>query len=191
MLISRAFLTRLSALAAFAILAFAPQAEGYSRVKDLVEVEGIRDNMLVGYGLVVGLNGTGDSLKNAPFTQQSHPDHAGAAGRQHPRRDDADQERRRRDGDGQPARLRRQGTRIDVSVSAMGDAKNLQGGTLLVTTAVRRRRPDLCARPGPRRDRRLLRARARPPASRAACRRRGASPTAPSWKARPASRWPA
>ena len=43
----------------------------FSRVKDLIEIEGIRDNMLVGYGLVVGLNGTGDSLKNAPFTQQS------------------------------------------------------------------------------------------------------------------------
>src|SRR6202161_3748524 len=53
-------------------LAAAPTpALAFSRVKDLVDVEGIRDNMLVGYGLVVGLNGTGDSLKNAPFTQQS------------------------------------------------------------------------------------------------------------------------
>ena len=43
----------------------------FSRVKDLVEIEGIRDNMLVGYGLVVGLNHTGDSLQNAPFTQES------------------------------------------------------------------------------------------------------------------------
>ena len=46
-------------------------AVAFSRIKDLVEVQGIRDNMLVGYGLVVGLAGTGDSLKNAPFTQLS------------------------------------------------------------------------------------------------------------------------
>src|SRR3954466_14395000 len=42
-----------------------------SRIKDIVEFEGVRDNMLVGYGLVVGLNGTGDSLRNAAFTKQS------------------------------------------------------------------------------------------------------------------------
>ena len=99
---------RLAALVVGAALAAAPvPVLAFSRVKDLVEVQGIRDNMLVGYGLVVGLNGTGDCLKNAPFTQQSHPDHAGAAGRQHPRPDHADQECRRRDGDRQPARLRR------------------------------------------------------------------------------------
>src|SRR5438105_14463000 len=61
---------RLAALVVGAALAAAP-AFAFSRVKDLADVEGIRDNMLVGYGLVVGLNGTGDSLKNAPFTQQS------------------------------------------------------------------------------------------------------------------------
>ena len=42
-----------------------------SRIKDLVDFEGIRENQLVGYGLVVGLNGTGDSLNNSPFTKQS------------------------------------------------------------------------------------------------------------------------
>src|SRR5512143_1410467 len=53
-------------------LAAAPlPVQAFSRVKDLVDVEGVRDNMLVGYGLVVGLNGSGDSLKNAPFTSQS------------------------------------------------------------------------------------------------------------------------
>ena len=46
-------------------------AAAASRIKDIVEFEGVRDNMLVGYGLVVGLNGTGDSLRNAAFTQQS------------------------------------------------------------------------------------------------------------------------
>ncbi|MCB1478705.1 MAG: flagellar basal body P-ring protein FlgI, partial [Rhodobiaceae bacterium] len=41
-------------------------AAGASRIKDLVDIEGVRENQLVGYGLVVGLNGTGDSLNNAP-----------------------------------------------------------------------------------------------------------------------------
>ena len=42
-----------------------------ARIKDIVNIEGVRENQLVGYGLVVGLNGTGDSLGNSPFTQQS------------------------------------------------------------------------------------------------------------------------
>ena len=167
-------------------------ALGYSRVKDLVEVEGIRDNMLVGYGLVVGLNGSGDSLKNAPFTQQSLQTML---------------ERMGVNTRGETMQTKNiaavmvtanlpafaaQGTRIDVSVSALGDAKSLQGGTLLVTHAVRRRRADLCARPGPGRDRRLLGVgRSAQPASRAACRRRDASPTARSSSARSASRSPA
>lgn len=61
---------KLVAAAAVLILVVQPSL-ALSRVKDLVAVEGVRDNMLVGYGLVVGLNGSGDSLKNAPFTQQS------------------------------------------------------------------------------------------------------------------------
>ena len=46
-------------------------AQASSRIKDIVDVEGVRENMLIGYGLVVGLNGTGDSLGNSPFTEQS------------------------------------------------------------------------------------------------------------------------
>jgi flagellar P-ring protein precursor FlgI len=127
------YLIRLAALAVGAALASTP-ALSFSRVKDLVEVQGIRDNMLVGYGLVVGLNGTGDSLKNAPFTQQSIQTML---------------ERLGTNTRGQVMQTKNvaavmvtanlpafaaPGSRIDVSVSAMGDAKNLQGGTLLVTT---------------------------------------------------------
>src|SRR3989344_1149240 len=50
---------------------FAGPTLAASRIKDIVEFEGVRENMLVGYGIVVGLNGTGDSLRNAPFTRQS------------------------------------------------------------------------------------------------------------------------
>jgi flagellar P-ring protein precursor FlgI len=125
---------RLAALAVGAALGGAPvPVLAFSRVKDLVDVQGIRDNMLVGYGLVVGLNGTGDSLKNAPFTQQSIQTML---------------ERLGVNTRGQTMQTKDvaavmvtaslppfagQGTHIDVSVSAMGDAKNLQGGTLLVT----------------------------------------------------------
>mgnify|MGYP003334774397 FL=1 len=63
---------RLVSLALASALVFTPfEAYAFSRIKDLADVEGIRENMLIGYGLVVGLNNTGDSLKNAPFTQQA------------------------------------------------------------------------------------------------------------------------
>ncbi|MEJ0027509.1 MAG: flagellar basal body P-ring protein FlgI [Rhizomicrobium sp.] len=131
----RALYIRLACLILGAALAAAPAPVlAFSRVKDLVEVEGIRDNMLVGYGLVVGLNGSGDSLKNAPFTQQSLQTML---------------ERMGVNTRGTTMQTKNvaavmvtanlppfaaQGTRIDVSVSALGDAKSLQGGTLLVTS---------------------------------------------------------
>src|SRR5215469_18717410 len=116
-------------------LALAPlPAFAFSRVKDLVEVEGIRDNMLVGYGLVVGLSGSGDSLKNAPFTQQSLQtmlERLGVNTR------GSTMQTKNVAAVMVTANLpafAAQGTRVDITVSAMGDAKNLQGGTLLVTT---------------------------------------------------------
>ena len=125
---------RFSAAVFAAVMAVAPQPVfAYSRVKDLVEVQGIRDNMLVGYGLVVGLNGTGDSLKNAPFTQQSLQimlERLGVNTR------GTTMQTKNVAAVMVTANLHAfsaQGTRIDVSVSAMGDAKSLQGGTLLVT----------------------------------------------------------
>jgi len=179
----RALYIRLAAFVLGAGLAAAPmQAFAFSRVKDLVEVEGIRDNMLVGYGLVVGLNGTGDSLKNAPFTQQSLQtmlERLGVNTR------GTTMQTKNVAAVMVTANLpafAAQGTRIDISVSAMGDAKSLQGGTLLVTTlfgtdrsmpSVRDRWRSAASRPA-----------APPKAFRAACRRRGASPTARSWSAK-------
>jgi flagellar P-ring protein FlgI len=57
-------------LLACTLMAFQASA-ATTRIKDIVDFEGVRDNQLIGYGLVVGLNGTGDSLNNAPFTRQS------------------------------------------------------------------------------------------------------------------------
>ena len=104
-----------------------------SRIKDIVEFEGVRDNMLVGYGIVVGLNGTGDSLRNAPFTRQSMEamlERMGINTR------DANLNTQNVAAVMVTARLpafSAAGSPIDATVSAMGDAKSLQGGTLLVT----------------------------------------------------------
>jgi flagellar P-ring protein precursor FlgI len=128
----RSLLIRL--IAAASLLAAAAQpAIASSRIKDLVEVQGIRDNMLVGYGLVVGLNGTGDSLKNAPFTQQSIQTMLERLGVNTRGTIMQTKNVAAVMVTGSLHAFSAQGTRIDVSVSAMGDAKSLQGGTLLVT----------------------------------------------------------
>lgn len=108
-------------------------ALAFSRIKDLADVEGIRENMLIGYGLVVGLGGTGDSLRNAPFTQQAMQTMlerlgVNTRGAQVNTKDVAAV---MVTASLPPFAL--QGGHIDVTVSAMGDAKSLQGGTLLAT----------------------------------------------------------
>jgi len=121
------------ALAAFAMGICLGTAQAASRIKDLVDVEGVRENQLIGYGLVVGLNGTGDTLNNIPFTKQSLTamlERLGVNIRG----------AQLRTGNvaavmvtGNLQAFATQGTRTDVVVSALGDAKSLQGGTLLVT----------------------------------------------------------
>jgi flagellar P-ring protein precursor FlgI len=121
------------ALIAAWVLALLGPAGATSRIKDLANFEGVRQNQLIGYGLVVGLNGTGDTLNNIPFTKQSIQ---------------AMLERMGVNIRGAQIRTGNvaavmvtanlppfgtQGTRIDVTVSSLGDAKSLMGGTLLVT----------------------------------------------------------
>ncbi len=110
-----------------------PAAAQAIRIKDLVEFDGVRGNDLVGYGLVVGLNGTGDGLRNSPFTEEIMSNllerlGVNVTGEQF-----------------QPKNVAavfvtaslppfsRAGGRIDVTVSAIGDAKSLLGGTLVMT----------------------------------------------------------
>ena len=103
------------------------------RIKDLVEFDGVRGNDLVGYGLVVGLNGTGDGIRNAPFTEEIMSNIL---------------ERLGVNVTGEQFRPKnvaavfvtaelppfaRAGSRIDITVSAIGDAKSLLGGTLIMT----------------------------------------------------------
>ncbi|MCR5876012.1 flagellar basal body P-ring protein FlgI [Phenylobacterium sp. J426] len=119
--------------AATALVATAQPALAKSRIKDIVEFEGVRENMLVGYGIVVGLNGTGDALRNAPFTKQSLEamlERLGVNTR------DAQLNTKNVAAVMVTAKLppfAATGSQIDVSVSALGDAKSLQGGSLLVT----------------------------------------------------------
>ncbi len=104
-----------------------------TRIKDIVEIEGVRDNMLIGYGLVVGLNGSGDSLKNSPFTQQSI---IGMLERLGVNIRDEDLNTKNIAAvmvTGTLPPFTNQGARMDVTISALGDSKSLQGGTLLVT----------------------------------------------------------
>ena len=121
-------------IAIMAVLILWPSApNAQSRIKDIVDFEGVRENLLVGYGLVVGLNGTGDSLNSAVFTKESLIGMLERLGVN--ARDDnlkTDNVAAVMVTATLPA-FARQGSRIDVGVSALGDADNLLGGTLLVT----------------------------------------------------------
>jgi flagellar P-ring protein FlgI len=104
-----------------------------SRIKDIVTFEGVRDNMLMGYGLVVGLNGTGDKLTNTAFTEQSL---IAFLERQGVNTRGTSLKTKNVAAVTVTARLpafARTGSQIDVTVSAMGDARDLTGGTLLAT----------------------------------------------------------
>ncbi len=104
-----------------------------SRIKDLASVEGVRENQLVGYGLVVGLNGTGDTLNNSPFTRQSAQAMLERLGLNTRGANMRTANMAAVIVTANLAPFSTQGTRLDITVSSLGDAKSLQGGTLLVT----------------------------------------------------------
>jgi flagellar P-ring protein precursor FlgI len=122
-------------IAAMLLILLAIPAFAQVRIKDIADLEGVRDNQLVGYGLVVGLNGTGDRLRSAVFTRQSLIgvlERLGVNTRDQERQLDT----RNVAAVVVTANLppfSRAGSRIDITVSTLGDATNLTGGTLLVT----------------------------------------------------------
>jgi flagellar P-ring protein precursor FlgI len=123
----------LGLIAAALFLISMPSHAATSRIKDIVQIEGVRDNLLVGYGLVVGLNGTGDSISNSPFTQQSL---IGMLERLGVNVRDQNFKTENVAAVMVTATLppfSTQGSRIDVTISTLGSAKDLRGGTLLVT----------------------------------------------------------
>lgn len=127
------FFYRVAILACLA-LSFTSHPARADRIKDLASVQGIRNNQLIGYGLVVGLDGTGDQTTQTPFTTQSIINMLAQLGTTLPTT--------------QSLQLKnvaavmvtanlppfaRTGQQIDVTVSSMGNAKSLRGGTLLMT----------------------------------------------------------
>jgi flagellar P-ring protein precursor FlgI len=122
-----------TALALAVVAALPGVATAKSRIKDIVAFEGVRENQLIGYGIVVGLNGTGDALRNAPFTKQSLEamlERLGVNVRE------ANLNTKNVAAVMVTAKLppfSAPGAQIDAQVSALGDAKSLLGGTLLVT----------------------------------------------------------
>ena len=118
-------------LLASLVIALPSMAE---RLKDLASIQGVRDNPLIGYGLMVGLDGSGDQTMQTPFTTQSLNNMLGQLGVTVPA--------------GTNMQLKnvaavmvtatlppfaRPGQTIDITVSSLGNAKSLRGGTLLMT----------------------------------------------------------
>jgi flagellar P-ring protein precursor FlgI len=130
---ARAALLAMASVAALAAPIATPNAWAGPRIKDVADFEGVRENQLVGYGLVVGLAGTGDSLRNSPFTRQSL---ASMLERLGVNASNGNLNTRNVAAVMVTANLppfASQGSRIDVTVSALGDARSLAGGQLLVT----------------------------------------------------------
>ena len=131
----RALLVSALLAAALPLAAAVPAAAQSVRLKDIADTEGVRDNQLVGYGLAVGLAGTGDRLRTAIFTRQSLVgmlERLGVNTRDNEARLDTRNVAAVMVTANLPA-FSRPGSRIDIAVSALGDATNLMGGTLLVT----------------------------------------------------------
>jgi flagellar P-ring protein precursor FlgI len=107
-----------------------------TRIKDITDVKGVRVNQVVGYGLVVGLNGTGDTLRNTPFTQQSMQamlDRMGINIRGSQSIPDTRNIAAVMVTAELPA-FATKGSRFDVTVASMGDARSLAGGSLIMTS---------------------------------------------------------
>lgn len=125
--------TRLALALALGASLIAIDANAASRIKDITTVQGIRDNQLLGYGLVIGLQGTGDSTRNAPFTEQSMKAMLDRLGINI---QDGSLRVKNVAAVAVTANLpafSTTGSRIDVNVASIGDATSLQGGTLLMT----------------------------------------------------------
>ncbi len=104
-----------------------------ARLKDIATIQGVRENQLVGYGLVIGLNGTGDSLRNSPFTEQSMRAMLENLGINAPRNSTRAKNTAAVIVTANMVPFAGAGSRIDVTVSSIGDATSLQGGTLVMT----------------------------------------------------------
>lgn len=103
------------------------------RIKDLATIDGVRGNDLVGYGLVVGLNGTGDSVRNAPYTEEMLGGLLERLGVNVTNESFRPKNVAAVMVTGTLPPFARAGSQMDVTVAAIGDAKSLLGGTLVMT----------------------------------------------------------
>lgn len=130
----RRLLLSLACAVTFTAVATPEQAQAANvRIKDIADVQGVRGNDLVGYGLVIGLNGTGDTIRNSPYTEEALANLLERLGVNV------------QDSDFRPNNIAavlvtaslppfaREGSRIDVNVASIGDAQSLAGGTLVMT----------------------------------------------------------
>jgi len=127
-------ITLLMILIINAKIVFASSGYHYARIKDIVNIEGVRDNNLMGYGLVVGLKGTGDNLRNSIFTRKVLIELLQKFGID--TKGDSNLKTKNIAAVAITANLppfARKGTKIDITVSTLGDAKSLKGGVLLAT----------------------------------------------------------
>lgn len=125
-------ITRFVLLSLVAFAAFAPRPVDAARIKDLADVRGVRPNQLIGYGVVLGLNGTGDSDKTR-FTLQSVVSMLSRMGIRVDQRGIKLKNVAAVVVTAELPAFSRAGNTIDVTVSSVGDAKSLTGGTLIVT----------------------------------------------------------
>ena len=123
----------LSLLSLLLTATFAVPAAANVRLKDLVEIEGVRGNDLVGFGLVVGLDGTGDGLRNSPYTEEALSSLLERLGVNVQGEDFRPNNVAAVLVTATLPAFARTGMQIDVNVSAIGDSKSLQGGTLIMT----------------------------------------------------------
>ena len=138
--VSRSFATIVVMLVTVGMVGYCTMAKALAaaRIKDIVYFEGVRDNILVGYGLVVGLNGTGDNLNNSGFTNNSLTDYLNRLGVS-TTNNMANLNTKNVASVMVTANLpafARAGMRVPVNIGTLGDAKSLKGGTLLATTMI-------------------------------------------------------
>ncbi len=123
----------LCSLALMAVLTGPAAAQAGARIKDVAEFEGVRENQLIGYGLVVGLAGTGDRVANAPFTQTATASMLERLGVSISQDDLRTRNVAAVMVTAKLGPFARAGGAVDVEVSALGDAQSLLGGVLLAT----------------------------------------------------------
>lgn len=120
-------------LVCLGLICFCNEIWAASRIKDIVTIQGVRENQLIGYGLVVGLQGTGDNLRNSPFTEQALRAMLERLGAKFQKSTSQTKNVASVMITAKLPPFIQKGSKIDVSISSLGDASSLVGGTLVLS----------------------------------------------------------